>query len=231
MTMSESVAGEIARVNAPIAIVEDMIKAEVVWFGRSLPAGSGITKDQFGTWSTRMITKALNDPKQAEAWQRVLNPANEAGRLSVIVALRECAELGLRPGSEYHLVPFGSTVTGITDYHGEVRLITNHEPCSVVARLVYSADKFQFTGNTTPPVHAADVFAADRGEVIGGYGYVAYPGDRFSQVTAMTEAEFLKHREVAKTKTVWDAWPEAMRRKTIVHAVRDTVPWSAERKW
>lgn len=232
--MSDPVSAEIARVEVP----EALIKAELASFGRVLPAA--IPRDMFGTWAVNMLAKALASPdkRQLEAWMRVLDPGNGAGLTSVVVALKQCAELGLRPGSEYHLVPFGNVVTGITDYHGEVRLITNHEPCSVIAQLVRANDKFVMLGANIPPRHDFDPFAGDRGEIIGGYAYVAYGAERFSLVAYLPESSedptrdcFLKHREVAKTKLVWDAWPEAMRLKTLVHMVRDFVPWSAERRW
>lgn len=231
--MSDPVSAEIARVEVP----EQLIKAELASFGRVLPAA--IPKDMFGTWAVNMLAKALAspDPRQLQAWARVLDPGNGAGLTSVIVALKQCAELGLRPGSEYHLVPFGATVTGITDYHGEVRLITNHEPCSVIAQLVRGLDKFAMIGANVPPRHEFDPFG-DRGEITGGYAYVAYGAGRYSLVAYLPESSddptrdsFARHREVAKTKVVWDAWPEAMRLKTLVHAVRDFVPWSAERRW
>ena len=242
--MTDSVAGEVARIQAP-AEVEQMIKGELAAFGRTLP--NGISRDAFGTWAVRMLTKALNDrsnPKQLEAWHRVLDPGNEAGRLSVIVALRECAELGLRPGSEYHLVPFGNTVTGITDYHGEIRLITNHEPCSVVVELVRKGDKFVRLGANIPPKHEFDPWMS-RGPIVGGYCYVAYPGDRYSLVVFMPKSApvnddgepdpdvdcFDAHQALAKTQAIWKASYEAMCKKTLVHAERDFVPWSAERKW
>lgn len=232
--MSDSVSAEIARVHVP----EDLIKAELASFGRVLPAG--ISKDMFGTWAVNMLAKALASPdrRQLEAWTRVLDPANGAGLTSVVVALKQCAELGLRPGSEYHLVPFGQTVTGITDYHGEVRLITNHEPCSVIARLVRAEDKFAMLGANIPPQHDFSPFAKDRGAIIGGYAYVAYADNRCSLVAYLpkssddpTADSFDKHQAVAKTQAVWNAWYEAMCLKTLVHAVRDFVPWSAERKW
>ena len=224
--MSESIGTAVAIANAPT----ELIQTSLVEFSRALPAG--IPKEKFGQWALTMLSKALSSPddKQRQAWGRVLDPANEAGRMSVLVALKECAALGLEPGREYHVVPFGSTATGITDYKGEIRLISNWEPCSVIAMLVRAADKLVMTGANIPPRHDADWFG-ERGPVIGGYSYVDYGGGRYSLVHRMGEADFLKHREVARAKTVWDAWPEPMRLKTLVHGTRTMVPWSAERKW
>jgi recombination protein RecT len=223
MAMSEVATVEEAagQVQAPARLIEVMAPE----FGKLLPAVIGEAK--FARWALTVLRKGLGDPKQAEAWGRVLDPRNEAGRLSVISAFMDCASLGLEPGREYHLVPFGSTVTGITDYKGEIRLITNARPCSVIAMLVREADDFHLTGANIPPVHDAEWFA-DRGRITGGYSYVSYGSGEYSLVVRMSEADFGKHRDKAKTKQVWDEWPEPMRLKTLVHQVRKMVPWSAE---
>jgi recombination protein RecT len=231
--MSETVSDAVARVSAPVSLVE----ASLAEFAKILP--KAVDPERFGRWALTCLRNGLNSPKQREAWERVLNPANEAGRLSVMSALMDSASLGLEPGREYHLVPFGSTVTGITDYKGEVKLITNHEPSSVIAMLVHQYDDFHMTGANIPPRHDADWFG-NRGAVVGGYAYVDYGSGRYSLVARMRELpdqddpmadSFQKHREVAKTKAVWDEWPEPMRCKTLVHQLRKMVPWAAERQW
>ena len=231
--MSDSVSAEIARIQAPA----QLIQASLTEFARVLPPG--ISREMFGQWALNMLAKALASPdkRQLESWQRVLDPANGAGLTSVIVALKECAELGLRPGSEYYLVPFGSTVQGITGYKGEIRLITNHEPCTVIARLVRANDKYARTGANIPPKHDYDEFG-DRGPVTGGYAYVDYGAGRYSLVCALPEVSpspdadsFARHKAKAATSKLWDEWPEQFRIKTLVHGVRKMVPWSAERKW
>lgn len=222
--MTETVSGAVARVQAPAALIE----SSLVEFGKVLP--SLVEPEQFGRWALTCLRNGLNDPKQAEAWSRVLDPGNKAGQLSVMSALMDAASLGLEPGREYHLIPFGSVVTGITDYKGEIRLINNWEPCSVIAQLVRQGDEFRMTGANIPPKHDADWFG-DRGPIIDGYSYVDYGHERYSLVTRMSEADFEQHKAVAKTKVVWDAWPDQMRLKTLVHQTRKLVSWSAERRW
>jgi recombination protein RecT len=151
------------------------------------------------------------------------------GQLSIVTALLDCASLGLEPGRTYHLVKLGGTVTGITDYKGEIELINRADPAAcVVAMLVRKADEFAMRGANVPPLHTADWFSDDRGEVTGGYAYVDYGGGRYSQVIRMSEQDFLRHRGKAKTKNVWDEWPEAMRLKTLIHQLRKWVRWSTE---
>ena len=224
MAMSESVGDAIALVQAPGALIE----GNLTEFAKILPAS--IRPEMFGRWALSVLKQGLSG-QQADAWSRILNPTNPAGLASVMSALLDAASLGLEPGREYHLVPFGGTVTGITDYKGEIRLITNAVRESVVvAQLVRKGDEFYMTGANIPPRHDADWFADDRGEITGGYAFVDY-GGRCSQVVRMSETQFLHHRDKARTRNVWDEWPEAMRVKTLVHQLRKLVPWSAERMW
>lgn len=186
-------------------------------FAQVLPAHLGAEK--FTRWALTLLRK----PELAQAAQ------TDAGRLSIMGALLDCATLGLEPGRTYHLVPYKGIVQGIIDYKGEIQLITNADECSVVAQLVREKDEFSMVGANVPPRHETADWFGDRGQVTGGYAYVAYTGGRCSLVVTMSEADFLHHRAVAKTHGVWDEWPDAMRLKTLIHQVRKFVPWSAER--
>ena len=221
-TMSDqaTVSGAVEQVTA----APKMISPEV--FAQVLPRHVGAEK------YTRWCLTLLKDPKLAEVAR------TDAGRLSIMSALLDCASLGLEPGRDYHLLPFGGTVTGVVDYKGEVKLIWNAVQRPVVASLVYSKDMFAPLGANTPPHHEGDWFdPAGRGDIVGGYAYVQFGDGVYSQVVHMPEASerpdvdsFLKHRakSPSKTKAVWDEWPEAMRLKTLVHQLRKWVPWSAE---
>jgi len=206
---AETVGQAVEQVSAP-----KMISADT--FAQVLPAHLGAEK--FTRWALTLLRK----PELAAV------ATTDAGRLSIMSALMDCASLGLEPGRTYHLVPFKGVVTGIVDYKGEVELIWRAVQRPVVAALVYSKDDFHMIGANVPPRHEADWFAADgRGNVTGGYAFVAWDG-YCSMVVRMTEADFVKHRAKAQTKNVWDEWPEAMRLKTLVHQLRKWVPWSAE---
>jgi recombination protein RecT len=224
---------ELARPEPPGKLIE----ASLGEFAKILPAA--VKPEQFGRWALTVIRKGLSDPRQGEAWGRVLDPGNPEGTASVMSALMDAASLGLEPGREYHLVPFGSTVTGITDYKGEIRLMTNYCKSVVVAQLIHAKDCFAMTGANIPPKHDADWFG-DRGPVTGGYAYVDYGDDLYSLVVRMRRDpdpsdpdadSFAKHREAAKIKTVWDEWFEAQCLKTLTHQLRKRVPWATERQW
>lgn len=223
MTDQQTVSSEVSRVET----AHTMLTAQASEFAKILPAHIG--PERFTRWALTVLRK----PDLQAVMQ------TSAGQLSVMSALMDCASLGLEPGRTYHLMPIGGknqdgslkpkTVTGVTDYKGEIQLITNANPsASVVAMLVRKADDFHLTGANVPPVHEADWFG-DRGEITGGYAYVDY-GGRYSLVVRMSEADFLKHRAKAPSKAVWDEWPEPMRVKTLVHQLRKTEPWSAERR-
>lgn len=204
---------------AEVAAAPNMITQMTSEFAKVLPAHIG--EDRFTRWALTLLKR---DDLAAVA-------RTDAGRLSIMSALMDCASLGLEPGRTYHLVPFKGTVTGIVDYKGEVELIWRAVQRPVIASLVYAKDDFAIRGANVPPLHEGDWFAADgRGEVKGGYAYVDYGGQLYSMVVYMSEADFLKHRAKAQTKNVWDEWPEAMRLKTLVHQLRKWTPWSAEVK-
>jgi recombination protein RecT len=206
---AQTVGQAVAEVSAP-----KMISPEL--FEQVLPAQVGAAK--FTRWALTLLRR---DDLAAVA-------RTPAGQLSIVTALLDCASLGLEPGRTYHLVPFKGKVTGITDYKGEIQLITNADPgACVVAQLVRKADDFHMTGANIPPRHDADWFG-DRGDVGGGYAYVDFGGGRYSLVCRMSEADFMRHRAKAATTGVWDEWPEPMRLKTLVHQLRKWVPWSSE---
>ncbi len=201
-------------------------------FAQVLPQHLGAEK--FTRWALTLLRR----PELAQV------ATTDAGRLSIMSALMDCASLGLEPGRTYHLVPFGGrekdgtpkpqTVTGMTDYKGEVELIWRAVQRPVIAQLVRAEDKFTPCGANVPPFHEADYWGK-RGRIVGGYAYVDYGSDLYSQVIYMPESSdepdvdsFLKHRAVSKKQDLWDKYPEPFRLKTLVHQLRKWVPWSAE---
>ena len=213
MTESQTITAAVEKASGAIRMVEAQNFAPV------LPRG--LAPEKFQRWAVHLLSR----PELVDVAK------TDPGRLSIVKALMDCASLGLEPGREYHLVPFGGLVTGVTDYKGEIRLITNAQRCVVVAQLVHKADTFHMIGANIPPRHAApdDDWFADRGPVTGGYAYADFGSGLCSMVVTMNEAEFLHHRDKAKTKSVWDEWPEPQRLKTLVRQLRKWVPWSPER--
>lgn len=155
-----------------------------------------------------------------------------------MMALTECARLGLVPGDTFHIVPFknsrkgGYDFTGITDYTGEIELIYRAGAVSSVkAEIVYSGDTFQFTPDMDRPHHAPDWFG-QRGDMIGVYAYAVMKDGSTSRVVVMSRDEVMRVKAVSKTASFsdspWKLWEDRMWLKTAIHQLTKWVPTSAE---
>lgn len=217
-TVSDQQNGTVAAAVEQTTGTVAVLNAQAAEFAKVLPAHIG--PDKFTRWALT----CLRDPNVAKVMH------TPEGQLSVMSALMDCASLGLEPGRTYHLVPYGGKVTGITDYLGEIELIHRADQRrSVVVCLVRERDKFSARGANVPPFHEPEDgdWFGDRGAAVGGYAFTARQDD-CSMVVLMSERDFAKRRGVAKTQAVWDAWPDEMRLKTLVHQLRKFVPWSTE---
>lgn len=158
---------------------------------------------------------------------------------SFLSTLLDCARLGHEPGTDqYALVPFnnknapgGVEVVGIEQYQGEIeRMYRAGAVTAVVCQIVYENDAFEYSPGS-PPLHQANWFAseAERGKPVGVYAYARFSGGVISQVVMMGESEIARHREVAKTKNIWDGpFKMSMWKKTAIHELEKWVPTSAE---
>ena len=61
----------------------------------------------------------------------------------------------------------------------------------------------------------------DRGNVIGGFGYIIYDDETKNRLVMVSEEEFEKVRKIAQTQDFWGKWGDKMRYKTLVHRVTD----------
>jgi len=61
----------------------------------------------------------------------------------------------------------------------------------------------------------------DRGDIVGGFGYIVYEDETKNKVVLVSEEEFVKVKNTAQTKLIWNQWPDKMRLKTLVHRVTD----------
>ena len=197
----------------------ELVRQSRDWFNTILP--SHVDASAFVALTLACLRK---NPSLATAAQR--NPA------SFMSALSECARLGLVPGDTYHLVPFGSEITGIVDYKGEIELIYRAGAVSSVkAEIVYSKDHFRYTTDMERPEHAPDWFG-DRGELVGAYAYAVMTNGSTSKVVIYSKAEIDKVKAVSKTSnrsdSPWNQWYDRMALKTVIHRLESFVPTSAE---
>lgn len=82
------------------------------------------------------------------------------------------------------------------------------------AEIVKEQDTFEYNGPCALPKHIMQPFG-DRGKTVGVY-CVAKTHDGDYLVDIMDAAEIQKIKSAAKTKTVWDAWPDEMAKKGII---------------
>lgn len=149
-----------------------------------------------------------------------------------MVALSECARLGLVPGDTFHILPFGGKFTPVVDYTGEIELIYRAGAVSSVkAEIVYSGDSFEFRPDMDRPNHRIDWFK-DRGEMAGVYAYAVMKDGSTSRVVVMSRDEVMKVKAVSKSAgssdSPWKNWEDRMWLKTAIHQLAKWVPTSAE---
>jgi recombination protein RecT len=168
----------------------------------------------------------------------LLEAANR-NRNSFMAALLECARLGHEPGTDqFALVPFktrdapgGVEVVGIEQYQGEIERMYRAGGVSAIKCEIVRVNDDYKPSSLGVPHHRYDPFApeADRGDLYGVYAYAVMPNGAISQVVQMGEDEIMRHREVAKTKKIWDGpFKASMWKKTAIHELEKFVPTSAE---
>jgi len=172
-----------------------------------------------------------------------------------MVAVSECARLGLVPGDTYHFVAFnsgaGPQITGIVDYRGEIDMIYRAGGQAVYCDVVRENDTFIWRrGEMELPHHVIHAATGDhlgdgkqiglgdeteRGALTGVYAYARLASGALSDVVVMSKSMVMKRRAVAKSTKFWGpAWPEEgpwtpeMWMKTALHVLYDVVPHSAE---
>lgn len=218
MTETETVTSAVAkRDTGPEALIGTYKDA----FATILP--SHIKVDAFTSLAIYALRRNADLVKAATA-----NPG------SFIAAVLDCARLGLQPGDTFHFVPFGREIVGITDWTGEVELIYNAGAVSsVVAEIVRANDGFEYVpGINERPIHKADWFSDDRGDMVGVYAYAVMKDGATSKVVVMNRADIAKIRAVSKTQgspsSPWNKWEDRMWRKSAVKQLAHWVPSDPE---
>jgi recombination protein RecT len=101
------------------------------------------------------------------------------------------------------------------------RKMAYDKPVDIIYELVYSTDEFtpikKDAENKVESYNLKIKKPFDRGDIIGGFGYIIYKDETKNKLVIVTESEFQKAKNLAKTKTFWNQSPEAMRYKTIVN--------------
>lgn len=138
-----------------------------------------------------------------------------------------------------HPIPYLNGRTGLYDldlrigYVGKDychRKLAVEEPLDVIYQLVHVTDKFMpYLRSRSNEIEGYDFEITqpfDRGEVIGGFGYVIYGDPKKNRLIIVTQRDFKRAEAAARGGDFWgkDKSREEMMFKTIVHRVCDKLP-------
>ena len=127
--------------------------------------------------------------------------------------------ISLNPAKQHaYLVPRSGAICLDISFQGLRKIATDSGAINwAKVELVYKNDTFKWTGPVTVPVHEADPFSKDRGELIGGYCLAKLPSGEF-MVEVMKVDEINKVRDTSKASKngPWVNWYDEMAKKTIL---------------
>lgn len=141
-----------------------------------------------------------------------------------------------------HIVPFWNTSKGQFDvnlqpgylgklyYHCEMAI---DRPIDVRFELVYETDIFQpKKKNYENEIETYDFQITqpfNRGNIVGGFGYIVYTDNAKNKLVILTESDFKKSEGFSKQKYFWDNNPKEMRLKTLVHRTVEHIQLDPEK--
>lgn len=106
-------------------------------------------------------------------------------------------------------------------------------PKKIVIELVHENDHFAvLKSNLEREVEGYEFEIENpfsRGPVVGGFAYIKYEDETKNELMILTEEDFRKAKNAAKTDMIWNAWPEKMRYKTIARRVSDKIDLDPEK--
>lgn len=124
--------------------------------------------------------------------------------------------LTLNPALGYaYLVPEGGECSLKVSFKGLLKIATDSGSILwAKAEVVKEKDTFEYRGPCEKPNHTMTPFG-ERGKTVGVYCIAkTHQGDYL--VDIMDASQIAKIRNAAKTKNVWDAWPDEMAKKAII---------------
>mgnify|MGYP002801517327 CR=1 FL=1 len=101
-------------------------------------------------------------------------------------------------------------------------------PQDVRLELVYSSDEFspmmKSHDNNVEDYTFKIVNPFNRGNIIGGFAYISYKDPQKNKLVLVSEADFKKSCQAAKSQDFWSKYPAEMRYKTLVHRAMSHLP-------
>jgi recombination protein RecT len=156
---------------------------------------------------------------------------------SVHLAMINVASTGLtlNPANGYaYLVPRDGAIHLDISYKGLIKIAT--DAGSIVwarAEVVYADDRFEYRGPAEAPVHHADPFKGNRGEIVGAYCIAkTKDGDMLTEVMPLDEIEKIRSKSSAWVrgqtgrKGPWEEFFSEMCRKAVVKRASKTWPYT-----
>lgn len=179
--------------------------------------------------------------KRAERFIEVVNTAVrmnpellECTPLSLWNACSRCAAAGHTPdGKSAALVVFKrKDGTKEAQYfpmrHGITQdILKSPKVLSIDTAVVHANDDWLYRRGDDPRIHHVPTPDADRGPIVAAYSIARLASGELSREWMWLD-EMNKVRAVAKTNSVWNAWPEEMYRKTVLKRHAKVLPMSSE---
>jgi recombination protein RecT len=103
-------------------------------------------------------------------------------------------------------------------------------PIDIIYQLVHKKDKF--IPKMTPGAESYEfdiVEPFDRGEVVGGFGYIIYADKSRNKLILVSKADFDKSRKKSGSDKFWGPYEEQMQYKTLVNRVTSKLPVDPEK--
>ena len=169
--------------------------------------------------------------------------------LSLQMAMLNVAAVGLtlNPAMAFaFLIPRKGEIVMDVSYRGLIKIAT--DTGSILwakAELVHEADRFEYRGPATPPLHRCDPFSENRGDMRGGY-CIAKTGDGEFLVEVMSAAEIYQVRNLSDSyrayvkasqdpekdyvkDSAWITWPGEQAKKALIKRASKTWPKTSRR--
>lgn len=142
-----------------------------------------------------------------------------------------------------HVVPYRNGKTGLVDVTLQIgykgKLHYRMKACSDKVRdvrieLVHEKDTFRPLPRSHERAVESYEFEVsenpfDRGEVVGGFGYIVYEDETKNRLIIIPREYFDKVEKVAKSRNVWPNWRESMQLKTIAHRTSEALDIDPEK--
>lgn len=210
----------VARVEDVDGLAKQILLPRKGSFARILP--STVDADAFIGLTVAALYKA---PKTAEVAMRVPE--------SLLVAMRECASLGLMPNTdEYAFTVRDGRILGLVQYQGEIKRMFMFGTVESVHAEVICKGEWLERRDPDSPIHNVPSGWENRDKsvsnLVGAYAYAVFHSGRCSRIIHMGRDEIFKHRAMAGFTAIWDGdFGHTMWTKTCVHELEKWVPKSS----